>query len=166
MSKSRIFIGLVLLVFFIPAFAFVENNTKIEYDFSSPKSIVTAAKHLVVSGDFNEMLKITENSEKRKTETTIISVKKNPKLKMRLKEESKRVRKFEVIKEEIFTSSKGEIAVVYTRWMMTKVQPQQIRGVKVINDPTQKRSKYTTVYVDYLLRKFDGKWKIVSRRNK
>ncbi len=160
-------LGLMLfLVFAIPAFAYVEKvslSNGVTVDYSDPVSVVEAAKDLLFKVDYKAMLEITEGSARKKTENTLASIKEDISLLRTLKSESDKIQKFEVIAKEVYESH--GMAVVYTKWQI-KMTLEQTSGVKIIEDKEHTVKPYSTVYVDYLLQNFDGKWKIVSQKNK
>jgi hypothetical protein len=167
MTKIRGFIAVICFVTFAFGVSFAQSNKdKFEYDPLSPKSVVQAAKEMLIRSDFDSMLKVTEQTEKRKTQQTIDAIKENRRVLRQLQEEAEKLHSFEILEEEVFSSSKGELAVVYTRWQIVRDKASTAPGVKLIEEPGREISKYSTVYVDYLLKQFDGEWKIISQRSR
>ncbi len=154
----------LLIIFAMPAFGYVEKTTfksGVEVDYADPVSVVTAAKDLLFKVDYYSMLEITESGEKKKTQKTIDSIKEDTSLLKDLKEEAHKIEKFMVLGQDIF-EEKG-VAVVYTRWHIKRTI-ESAKGMKIIEDPSVK--PYSVVYVDYLLKNYDGKWKIISQKSK
>lgn len=157
---------LACLIFAIPAYAYVEKvnlSSGISVDFSDPASVVTAAKDLLYKADYQGMLEITEGSEKRKTESTLASIKEDRSLLQSLKSEADKIQKFEIMGKEVYDTQ--GLAVVYTKWQV-KLVVERNSGVTIVEDKDHAVKPFSTVYVDYLLKKIDGKWKIISQKNK
>ncbi len=149
------------------------------FDFSDPKSVVTAASRMLLNSDYSEMLVLTEMGEKRRTQETVNSVLSNGSLKSVLQKESDKILGFELLGLEYVTNdATNKMAVVFTRWLvkMETFIPKNPRNFVPLDpskDPTRETASRTparkdgaTVYVDYLLKQYDGKWKIVSKRTR
>ena len=165
MKSLKIAVGLALLLI-LPTYAYVEKiklPSGVTVDYNDPVSVVKAAKVLLCKADYKGMLAITGKGEKTRTRKTINAIKENHKLLLSLKKESGKIQKFEIIGKDVF-EDKG-IAVVYTRWHVDR-KIEKLSRAKMIIDPNKKYKKYSVVFVDYLLRKMDGKWKIISKRSK
>jgi len=160
MNKKGLLI--VLFVFFLIITGNVYSSSKYSYDFTDPISIVNAASKMLMSGDYAEMSNITEGSEKKKTDDTIMALKDNYKLQDRLKVESEQIHSFEVTGMELYTNAQR--IIIHTKWLI-KVPARKSSPFQTSED-NKKGKLYSTVYVDYLLKQFDTKWKIISKQTK
>ena len=163
MNFQRILI-IFCAVALLPAIAFVKIKEKVVYDPNSPTSVVKAANKMLALCDFEQLLEITELSEKKRTQMTIDTIKTNAGAFKIIVQESQKIEFFEILKEEIYTNNTDILAIVYTKWRM-KIDLAKKPGTPVV-DPANPSKPYSEVYVDYLLRKFDGKWKIISKKSK
>lgn len=177
----------VLPAFFIPAFClsfallmfgFSQKSYANEtngIDFSDPKSVVTAASRMVMDSDYAGMLQITEMAEKRRALEIVNSIESNLVTRADLQKEADKILGFEIAGVEYVTNGAvHKLCLVSTRWM-TKMESFKPRNTAEFTpmdpsrDPETQRSKKsnsTIIYVDYLLKQFDGKWKIVSRKSR
>ncbi len=157
-------ITFLLLTFLITPF--FSESRKYSYDYSNPQSIVNSACLMLMYADYPEMLNLTEMMEKKRTLATIEETT-NAKIKELLIKESEKIIKFEIIGTEDFTNnSTNQLMVITVKWAM-KIDPSRY----VENNPRKaidlKESKSESViYTDYLLKKFEDKWKIISKKSK
>ncbi|OHD55008.1 MAG: hypothetical protein A2Y33_03315 [Spirochaetes bacterium GWF1_51_8] len=160
-KKLFIILGAVAL---LPALAFVKIKEAVPYDGTSATSVVKAANKMLAMCDFEQLLTITELSEKKRTQMTIDTIKTNAKALKIIMQESQKIEFFEILKEEVYTNNNDILAIVYTKWRM-KID-YSLKPGKPVNEPGTQNKPYSEVYVDYLLRKFDGQWKIISKKSK
>jgi len=161
-------LGFVLIVF-MADFALSSTNIY-NYSYGDPASLVTAAGKMIMNADYNPLLDITEQTEKKKTQETIDNIKNNPSFLDELKKQSSDLLEFDVINTEIYTNdTDNQLSVVSIKWKIKLEQPgnnsdnmqlQQSGNPDLIG----KTNTQSEVYVDYLLKLFNGKWKIISTR--
>lgn len=165
---------LCLILFMSMNALFGASANKYEYDFNEPVTIVKAASKMLMNADYENMLNITELNEKKKTQETLDEIKGNNKLLDMLKKESDKIAGFEILTMEVFTNDiKNQMVIVSTRWMV-KVgangpkNPEDFVKIDPSADPSTLKQKKleSAVYVEYLLKKMDGKWKIISKKTK
>jgi hypothetical protein len=170
-QKKELLVAAVLLFSGFAA-GFSETN-KYSYDSADPNSVVQAACKMIMNADYEEMVPITEMAEKKRTVDTVEQMKDNT-IRERVKKESEKINGYELIRLELYTNDvKNIMAVVYTKWMVKimgnqpKNDPNFIR-IYESADPNAGRRKKTEsdVYVDYLLKYYEGQWKIVSKRTR
>jgi hypothetical protein len=149
------------------------EEIKTNYDLSDPKNVVNLAGKMVMSSDYDGMLKITEMAEKRRTLEIVNSIESNLVTKAGLQKEADKILGFEVTGVEYVTNGVNKMCLVSTKWL-TKIETFQPKNagnfipMDPSKDPETQKAKKTSsvVFVDYLLKLFDGKWKIVSRRSR
>lgn len=144
---------------------------KYDYNLSDPVSVVRAAGKMLMNSDYEEMINITEMNEKKRTIDTVAQMTTNQGTRELVKKESEKINSFELLRIESFTNNTtNQLAVVYTRWMIkiTANSPRNAANfVRMQDDPGTKRIKSESdVYVDYLLKNFNGEWKIISRKTR
>lgn len=144
---------------------------KYDYDFADPVSVVRAAGKMLMNSDYEEMINITEMNEKKRTIDTVAQMSTNQSTRELVKKESEKINSFELLRIESFTNNTAnQLAVVYTRWMIkiTANSPRNAANfVRIQDDPASKKIKTESdVYVDYLLKNFNGEWKIISRKTR
>lgn len=175
---SRYTLFSVIALSFILSFSCLFGaEEKYRYDYSDPKSIVAAASKMVFQSDYEEMLKITEMSEKKRAMEIVNSLVSNEVSREDLQKEAEKILGFEILGIEYVTNgNENKLAVVQTKWLMKAetVLPKPHSNARDItlpdtsNDSGSQRTVKTTtvVFVDYLLKQFNGKWKIVSKRSR
>lgn len=136
-------LGILLLGFFVAVWNCFGN-----VDFSKPEVVVSNAIESLIRKDFSNLILLTELSERKKVEKTIESYYGGGKL--ILDSEIGNLESFKVV--DVYYE--GEFAVVVVDWSL-KNSFQSKDGVK---------SYVANRKVLYLLRKFDDKWKIISRK--
>ena len=161
--------GLILLV----QLMYSETN-RYNYDFSEPATVVQAASKMLMNSDYEAMLIITELKEKKLTVDTLEQIKADSKLRETLKKESDKILGFEITGTEIYTNDiSNQLVIVSTKWTIKidnsdPKNPQYFVRIHENDDPdkTRRNKIDSTVYVDYLLKKFDDKWKIISKKTR
>jgi hypothetical protein len=154
-----------------PFSAFAE---KYSYDYNDPVSLVKAASKMIMDGSYSDMMLITEGPEQKRTLDVVTNLQNNIPLQEKIKKESQKITGFEVLSVEIYTNdSTNHMSVVSTRWLIkidnaNPKNPKDFVRIDESKDPNRaKRSKIESdVYVDYLLKKYENKWKIVSKRTR
>lgn len=175
MTRNITILSIMVLFLTLTSGLFGAEN-KYEYDYSDPKSIVTAASKMIFQSDYREMLKITEMSEKKRAQEIVDSLLSNEVTQADLKGEAEKILGFEIVGVEYVTNgNENKLAVVFTKWLMKSdsILPKSHDNGRnpMPKDPTrdpekQKVRTTTTVFVDYLLKQYNGKWKIVSKRSR
>jgi hypothetical protein len=148
------------------------NASKYAYDFESPSSIVDAACKMIMNSDYEEMINITEKAEKKRTIDTVEQMT-NEIIRERVRKETKKILGYELKTIEYYTNNAADPKVVITaKWtiQVTGARPKNPdnynRANKVMADPMKQDRNESSVYEDYLLKPFQGKWKIISTRSK
>ncbi|NPV01003.1 MAG: hypothetical protein HPY53_06450 [Brevinematales bacterium] len=162
MNFRKIFVAMTIIAMF-PALVYLKIKEKIDYDAKSPTSVVKAANKMLANSDFEQLLEITELSEKKRTQMTIDMIRTNSAALGIIMSESKKIEFFEILKEEIYTNNADILAIVYTKWRVKIDQAKQ--GGKPVVQPGTTVKPFSEIYVNYLLRQFDGKWKIISKKS-
>lgn len=148
------------------------SNIKYSYRFDDPDSIVESAYLMLKNADFKSLLLITELYEKRRVEKILDEISNSSELIFILKNESKKMISFEITGKEYITNDlTNQMVVVFTKWYVSNDTASAknddiYNGVENQLNPQPKRRKQAVIYVDYLLKKFDDKWKIISKRSK
>lgn len=171
---SKYFLIICSLIYISLNVSFGAATNKYEYDFNEPVTIVKAASKMLMNADYVNMLEITELNEKKKTQDTLDQVKTNNKLLEVLKKESEKINSFEILTMEVFTNDvKNQMVIVSTRWMIKigadgpKNSSDFVKISPSADPSAMKRKKSeSAVYVEYLLKKMDDKWKIISKKTK
>ena len=174
LKKPMFYIVIVLLTTFLAIEYAISSTNKYSYDFNEPVSIVQAACKMIMNSDYTDMILITEQTEKKRTMDALTDIQGNPELMKKLKKEAEKLISFQILDSEVFTNENTNfIAVVYTKWKSKLVQtvpsnPSGFVRPSEANDPdaARRRRTDTDIYVDYLLKKFNDQWKIVSRRTR
>ena len=143
-------------------FAIESATARVVYDFNDPESIVKAAQIFLVRSDFVSMTDITELNERKRVENTAEQMKIDRGLAAEVKAQAKLIESFEIIGTDVITNEDMELAVVYTKWFVRNDRSKPLPNVKDIEYGAGK----SVILVDYLLRKFDGKWKIITQRTR
>lgn len=136
--------GIVLLFIFFMIVGYVYGNV----DFTKPDVVVSNAIESLIKKDFSNLLYLTELSEKRRVEKTIESYYGGDK--SILDSEIGNLESYKIV--EVYYE--GEFAVVVVDWNLRN-RFQSKDGVK---------SYIANRKVLYLLKKFDDRWKIISKR--
>jgi hypothetical protein len=155
---QKLFFLFAPLLLAVPVFA---SADKYVYDFADPVSVVQAANRMLMNADYSAMTDITEGSERKKTDETLSAIESDGKLLERLKQESDQIQGFEIMSTELYTNVSR--AVVHTKWTV-KLAQKRPSAYDTGNDRQQRLT--STVYVDYLLKPFDSRWKIISKQTK
>jgi hypothetical protein len=163
MNFRKFFVAMTIIAMF-PALVYLKIKEKIDYDAKSPTSVVKAANKMLANSDFEQLLEITELSEKKRTQMTIDMIRTNAAALGIIMSESKKIEFFEVLKEEIYTNNADILAIVYTKWRV-KIDQSKLSGKPVSPQPGTTVKPYSEIWVNYLLRQFDGKWKIISKKS-
>ncbi|MCX8028871.1 MAG: hypothetical protein N2712_02635 [Brevinematales bacterium] len=134
-------------IFGISLFGFLLFNFGYAVDFSKPDDVVSNAIEMLIKKDFSSMVHLTELSEKKRVEK-IIDV--------YLTDKSLVDREIGNIQSYQFSDVyyENDIAVVRVNWVV-KNSYQTKEGIRVYNANRK---------VIYLLKKFDDKWKIITKR--
>lgn len=140
-----IFITLINLI--ILPFGLLANNSLASVNFSKPDNVVSNAIQYLMNRNFSNLLELTELSEKRRVEKIIEAYLTEKNL---IDTEILNIQSYKILN----TYYEGEFAVVSVDWIV-KNKYQTREGLKTY---TANRR------VLYLLKKFDDKWKIITKR--
>ncbi len=148
-----------------------KNTNFYNYDFNNPESIVINVFLMLKNTDYKEMLKITDLYEKKRVEKLITEISNNPSILPMLRQESAKIKNFELINSETITNEgTNEYVIITTKWYMSNVSKKAKNSDFYNSIENQinpdKPKKDDIVYVEYLLKKIDKKWKIISKRSK
>jgi len=162
------------IIFFVLlcGISFAESTNVYKYDFKDPESIVRNSFFMLKNADFEAMLEITELNEKKRVSNTINEILSNPPAKSILLAESKKIKSFEIIAREDYTNNSTNFYIIFiTKWVVLndKKSPKNADiydGFEKAINSSKGQKKESIIYVDYLLKNFDGKWKIISKRSK
>jgi len=133
-------------------------------DYSDPVLVVDAACIFLMKGDYEYLLLLTEEAEKKKTLMILSNLQSNKNARAWLKEEMDKLGGYEIVNAELYTNGALQYAVVTTRWLVKNTSKE----VSEFATP-EERAKIKpsiTMSVDYLLKKIDNKWKIVSTKTR
>ncbi|MFN4215973.1 MAG: hypothetical protein ACK4HQ_01020 [Brevinematales bacterium] len=156
MQKSW-FLGLLVMVLLL-----VSQNKGLDY--SDPVLVVDAACIFLMKGDYEYLLLLTEENEKKKTLMILSNLQSNKNARTWLKEEMEKLGGYEVVQAEMYTNGTSQYAVVTTRWLIKNTSKE----VSEFTTPEEKAKikPHIVMSVDYLLKKIDNKWKIVSTKTR
>ncbi|NPV38398.1 hypothetical protein BREVNS_0855 [Brevinematales bacterium NS] len=156
MQKSWFF-GLLVMVLLL-----VSQNKGLDY--SDPVLVVDAACIFLMKGDYEYLLLLTEENEKKKTLMILSNLQSNKNAKAWLKEEMEKLGGYEIVQAEMYTNGAVQYAVVTTRWLIKNTAKE----VSEFATPEERAKIKPSIVmsVDYLLKKIDGKWKIVSTKTR
>ncbi|MEJ5283552.1 MAG: hypothetical protein WHS77_00760 [Brevinematales bacterium] len=164
--------SLILLFLLVNSiFSQVKKTNTYNYDFNNPESLVINVFLMLKNTDYNEMLKITDLFEKKRVEKLLTEISNNPSILPVLKQESAKIKNFELINTEVITNEgTNEYVIVTTKWYMSN-DSKNAKNSDFYNSienqiHPEKPKKDTVVYVEYLLKKIDKRWKIISKRSK
>ena len=125
----------------------------------TPEDVVKIALTALTNGDIDTLITVTENSELRKAKELLASVGNNTSKKKDLLNQYKSLKSWEITESTEHTLNNRTVTIVSTKWV---ISPSLESSPKTM---IQKESADQTVYVNYMLEKFDGKWKIISRKS-
>ncbi len=133
-------------------------------DYSDPVLVVDAACIFLMKGDYEYLLLLTEENEKKKTLMILSNLQSNKNAKAWLKEEMEKLGGYEIVQAEMYTNGAVQYAVVTTRWLIKNTAKE----VSEFATPEERAKIKPSIVmsVDYLLKKIDGKWKIVSTKTR
>ncbi len=164
--------GFILLFLLVNSiFSQVKKTNTYNYDFNNPESLVINVFLMLKNTDYNEMLKITDLFEKKRVEKLLTEISNNPSILPVLKQESAKIKNFELINTEVITNEgTNEYVIITTKWYMSN-DSKNAKNSDFYNSienqiHPEKPKKDTIVYVEYLLKKIDKRWKIISKRSK
>lgn len=153
------------IMLFMMQFGLYSETSIEEVDFNDPASVVRYACYLVTNSDYENMINITESGEKKRTLEALDLIKKDLTILQKIKKDASFILKFDIIDKEIYNKEGKEFAVVYTIWEMKTDIKIQKNAITITKEDYDNIRKSYYVYVDYLLKRYDGKWKIVSRKS-
>ena len=125
----------------------------------TPEDVVKIALTALTNGDIDTLITVTENSELRKAKELLESIGNNAAKKKELLNQYKSLKSWEITESTEHTLNNRTVTIVSTKWV---ISPSLESSPKTM---IQKESADQTVYVNYMLEKFDGKWKIISRKS-
>ncbi|MCS7299338.1 MAG: hypothetical protein RMJ37_05205 [Spirochaetia bacterium] len=140
-------IFIILITLIILPFGSFANNSLASVNFSKPDNVVSNAIQYLMNKNFSNLLELTEFSEKRRVEKIIEAYLTEKNL---IDTEILNIQSYKILN----TYYEGEFAVVSVEWVV-KNKYQTREGPKTYNANRR---------VLYLLKKFDDKWKIITKR--
>lgn len=134
-------------------------STTLAYSQDSPKSVVQFALQSLTNGDIEKLLEVTENSELRQVKELIAMMDSSARKKDSILQQYQNLKSWSIDSEEKHDINGRKIAIVSTEWKVNI--PLEASAGKVEQKANQQK-----IFVDYMLEKFDGQWKIISRKSK
>ncbi len=146
----------------VPVLLLLSATTGLDY--SDPVLVVDAACIFLMKGDYEYLLLLTEENEKKKTLMILSNLQSNKNAKAWLKEEMDKLGGYEIVSAELYTNNTQQFAIVSTRWLIKNTSKE----VSEFTTPEERAKIKPNIVtsVDYLLKKIDGKWKIVSTKTR
>ena len=144
---------ILLLLLLSTTITFSQKTTE------TPEDVVKIALTALTNGDIDTLIKVTENAELRKAKELLASVGTDATKKKELLNQYKSLKSWEIKESTEHTMNNRNIAIVSTKWV---ISPSLESDPKTM---LQKKAPDHTIYVNYMLEKFDGKWKIISRKS-
>lgn len=132
--------------------------TTMTYSQDAPKDVVQFALQSLTNGDIQKLVSVTENSELRQVNELIVMMESSSRKKEEILNQYKNLKSWSIDDSAEHEINNRKIAVVNTTWtVMVSLEedPKQI---------TKHKLQEKIMKVDYMLEKFDGKWKIISRK--
>ena len=126
---------------------------------ATPKDVVKIALTALTNGDIDTLIKVTENAELRKAKELLASVGDSPTKKKELLNQYKTLKSWEIKESNEHVINNRTIAVVSTKWIISP-SLESSPGTMV-----KQESLDQIIYVNYMLEKFKGEWKIISRKS-
>ena len=145
---------LILSLLFLSA-----NITFSQKTTATPEDVVKIALTALTNGDIDTLITVTENSELRKAKELLASIGNNTAKKKELLNQYKTLKSWEIKESTEHTLNNRNVAIVSTKWVIVPSLESAPKNMVQNESPDQ------TVYVNYMLEKFDGKWKIISRKS-
>ena len=121
----------------------------------TPQDVVKFALTALTNGDIEKLITVTENFELRKAKELLASIDKDTTKKQELINQYKTLKSWEIKESKEHTINSRTLAIVSTKWIVIP----DLDTTPEITDTNQ------TIYVNYMLEQFDGKWKIISRKS-
>ncbi len=161
----------ILLLLAVVSFGKEVSKVKYNYSFDNPETLVESFFLMLKNNDYTEMLKITDLYEKKRVEKILTELSNDSSLYYNLKYESSKMKKFEIINKEVITNEgTNEFIIITTLWYLSndnkKLKNSDIYEKLENNINPKQKKKDNVVYVEYLLKKIDDQWKIISKRSK
>jgi hypothetical protein len=145
------------------------DEGKYKYDYSNPQSIVNSACLMLMNSDYSEMLNITDLMEKKRTQQTLDAAT-NAETRDALLKEAGKIISYELVGIEDFTNDvTNQLMVVTVKWTLKidSKTPIENDPFKAMNGAIGRYQKQESiVFTDYLLKKINDKWKIISKKSK
>lgn len=138
-------ITILLATILLSLGSFASSSTVI--NFSEPDNVVSNAIEFLISRKFSNLLELTELSEKRRVEKIIEAYPIDKKL---IDTQILNIQSYKLLN----TYYEGDFAIVSVDWVVKNTY-QTREGQKTYNANRR---------VLYLLKKFDDKWKIITKR--
>ncbi len=164
MKKKHLMMVVLVSVLVLSVAGFVNGVTgSYDVDYSEPSSVVENAIAMVLNKDYEAMLEVTADGQKEKTQEIIDELETNSSFEDELEDTFSRVVDYDIIQADIFTNENIYYSIVNTRWVMEFSGIQPTTGVTIIQENER---DFDLVFVDYLLREYNGSWYIISQKNK
>ncbi|MGL4394547.1 MAG: hypothetical protein ACRCS8_04915 [Brevinema sp.] len=130
---------------------------------NDPKAVVNYAIKALMSGKVEQLIPITENAELRKTKEIVDSIKDKTFSRDNLLEQYRLVESWKIETVEEHQINGRNLTIVNTVWKMkVKASKKPLPNEVVV--PNSQQDKIQTIYVSYMLEKFDNQWKIISQK--
>ncbi len=125
----------------------------------TPEDVVKIALTALTNGDIDTLIKVTENAELRKAKELLASIGTSPAKKKALLNQYKSLKSWEITESTEHNLNNRNIAIVSTKWVISPSLEDSPKNI------IKQELADQTVYVNYMLEKFDGKWKVISRKS-
>ncbi len=140
---------ILLLLFLSTNISFSQEAT------GTPEDVVKIALTALTNGDIDTLITVTENSELRKAKELLASVGTSATKKKELLNQYKTLKSWEIKESTEHKINNRTVTIVSTKWVI----------LPSLESSPKAESQNQTVYVNYMLEKFNGTWKIISRKS-
>ncbi len=123
----------------------------------SPSTVVNKALTALTNGDIKRLTELTENAELRQAKELLASMN-STRRKDEIMNQYKSLKSWDIVDETEHFVNGRNIAIVSTVWVV-------IDGLEMNPKSFSDAQTETTMYINYMLERFDGEWKIISRRS-
>ncbi len=125
----------------------------------TPEEVVKYALNALTNGDIEKLITVTEHAELRQAKELLATVGGDEWKKNELLKQYRSLKSWSVVESAEHDINGRKIAVVSTEWIILASLENNPKNI------AQGESSQRTVFVDYMLEKFDNQWKIISRKS-
>jgi hypothetical protein len=145
------------------------QKARYNYDYSDPRSVVDSACRMLMNADYEEMISVTDLMEKKRAIATVEAMTNQNEKELLIKEAGKIISYEQIGTEEFTNDLSNQLSVVTIKWTIKNDTPRYIENNPantMDNGQDVQPKKDIIIYTDYLLKKIDDKWKIISKKSK